>query len=559
MKKFNHLLILTLVAGITLYSCEGMEDTLVDDRLADNPAPTAPTVTGTQGTADFTKFVSIGNSLTAGFMDGALYNQGQQHSVGALIAGQLQIAVESDGDTFDSFDQPDINSVNGFNTSAQSTGGVPVLGRFKLDLDRQVPSPTITGEAIGAFTGQTSDLNNFGVPGIQVGQLLTPGTGTPGNPAFNGFYARMASSPGTSTIIGDVIAAAPTFFSLWIGNNDVLGYALTGGANEAIFTSAADFDTRFNASVDALLSAPSTPNGVIANIPPILTIPFFRAVSYDRIVLDQATADQVNQGLTAVNGAIQGCVNVGVAQSDIDRRLVSYSAGNNPILVIDEELDDLGTCFDALLGASQITATQRAQLAPYEQSRPLVAGELVLLSAGAVLGTEADGDNSAPDTPIGVVVPLGFSLADGSLSGDQYYLTLAEQGAIQARTVAFNTTIATKVATVNATSSSPRLALFDTNAGLPGNPNTTLGVFADLLGLDGELGIEVEGTLLDPDFAPNGVYSTDGVHPNIRGNAIMANEFIKAIETTFGSTIPKVSVIPLPGISACAGDCVSQQ
>jgi hypothetical protein len=29
-------------------------------------------------------------------------------------------------------------------------------------------------------------------------------------------------------------AQAPTFFSLWIGNNDVLGYATTGGDGSSI-------------------------------------------------------------------------------------------------------------------------------------------------------------------------------------------------------------------------------------------------------------------------------------------------------------------------------------
>ncbi len=155
-------------------------------------------------------------------------------------------------------------------------------------------------------------------------------------------------------------------------------------------------------------------------------------------------------------------------------------------------------------------------------------------------------------------IPLGFN-TDASLSGDQYYLTLAEQGVIQSRSNAFNTTIATEVATANGGSADPRFGLFDLNAGFPGNPNTSLGAFADLLGLDGELGIRVEGRLLKPDFGPNGIYSTDGVHPNIRGNAILANEFIKVIEVTFGSSLPNVEVIPLPSVTGCAGNCLSQQ
>jgi hypothetical protein len=35
-----------------------------------------------------------------------------------------------------------------------------------------------------------------------------------------------------------MLAQAPTFFSLWIGNNDVLGYATTGGDGSSITPSA---------------------------------------------------------------------------------------------------------------------------------------------------------------------------------------------------------------------------------------------------------------------------------------------------------------------------------
>lgn len=519
MNKFNHFIVLTLIAGVAFYSCDGQEGSLVGSRLDDNPLPTIPVPTGTQGSADFSKFVTIGNSLTAGYMDGALYNQGQQNSLGALIAGQLKIATESDGSTFDEFNQPDINSVNGFNTSVQSPGGVPVLGRFKLDLEARAPSPTISGEEVGTFSGDKSALNNFGVPGIQVGQLLIPGTGTPGDPAFNGMYARFASSPGTSTILSDVVAASPSFFTLWIGNNDVLGYAISGASNDAIFTSAADFDTRFNGVVNTLMSS-TTAKGVIANIPPILTIPYFRAVPYNPLPLDDASATQLNAAYAEYNGGLQQALTATlITQEEADRRTIAFSAGQNGFVMVDEDLTDLSA-----LGLPNYRQTKSSDLIPLATSTALASG----------IGTQTPAD-------------------------DQYVLTPEEQAVIQARTVAFNTTIATTVGTVNATTGSTRLGLLDTNGGLPGNPNTTLGVFADLLGLDGELGIRVEGTLLDPDFAPNGIYSTDGVHPNIRGNAIMANEFIKVIESSFGATIPKVSVIPLPGIASCSGDCVSQQ
>ncbi|MDX1637616.1 MAG: hypothetical protein R3281_06590 [Balneolaceae bacterium] len=539
MKFLLRLTIVAVCAVIVITGCEGQEDSLVDARLENNPVPDM-SVTATQGNADFTKYVAIGNSLTAGLMDGALYNDGQEQSIGNLLASRLKIAVENDGDSFDSFDQPDINSENGFNLVVPNPDPETntVLGRFKLDTSIPGPVPT-QGEPIAPFTGDKSALNNFGVPGIVVGQLLTPATGgpqSPQNPAFNPLYQRFASDPGNSTILGDAIAAQPTFFTLWIGSNDVLGYALSGAANPNLLTSQTDFQNQFNAAVGNLMANTSA-DGLVANIPPILGLPVFRAVSYDAITLDETTAQQLNQGFAGFNAALDAIVaNLGHDADDADRRRVSYSAGNNPILVIDETLEDLGPKFDQLQAAGAISAQQRAQLVPYEQARPLNQGELVLLNAGSLLGTEADGDDSTEDTPIGVVIPLGYNLSDGSLNGDQYYLTLAEQQTIQSRTAAFNTVIAQAV-----NSNSDRLALYNTN-----DPQ---GVLFDIFGLDGSApGITVEGITLQPDFSPNGVFSTDGVHPNPRGNALLVNEMIEAIESKFGSDIPDADVLNLPSV-----------
>ena len=62
-------------------------------------------------------------------------------------------------------------------------------------------------------------------------------------------------------------------------------------------------------------------------------------------------------------------------------------------------------------------------------------------------------------------------------------------------------------------------------------------------------GILVDGQMLLPDFSPNGFYSTDGLHPNPRGQAIIANAFIDAINSKYGSTLHNVDVLNLPGVS----------
>ena len=43
-----------------------------------------------RGTADFSRYISVGNSLTAGYADGGLYRDGQLNSYPSIIAAQMQ-------------------------------------------------------------------------------------------------------------------------------------------------------------------------------------------------------------------------------------------------------------------------------------------------------------------------------------------------------------------------------------------------------------------------------------------------------------------------------------
>ena len=45
-----------------------------------------------------------------------------------------------------------------------------------------------------------------------------------------------------------------------------------------------------------------------------------------------------------------------------------------------------------------------------------------------------------------------------------------------------------------------------------------------------------------------GLFSLDGVHLTPRGYAIIANEFIKATNSTYGSNIPLANVASYPGL-----------
>ncbi len=474
-----------------------------------------------KGTADFTKFVAIGNSLTAGYQSGALFNEGQANSLPKILSTQFALA---QGTTL-AFNQPDINSVNGYNSSS-SVPNVITLGRLVL-FDPDGPTgprtpapypagfpgsaaptcpsagtatpalkaPYNTADLPTAFTGNPAALNNFGVPGILLGQALIPDTGNPASPYFNGLWARFASAPGVKSIMEDALAASPTFFLFDLGNNDVLGYATTGAAGAVPLTSQAGFNAQYNAAIALLLGASATSKGVIANIPDVTTIPFFRTVPWNAIAFkttDQTTIDLVNAGYISYN---QGIQNSGFALSagEIAKRTIpQFKVGANAIVIADKTLTDLSG-----FGVPSIRAATSA--------------DLITLTAGAVLGTCVGGDATKVN---GITVPLA----------DKYVLLPTEITEIQGRTVEFNAII--KAA---ADGSSGRIALADVNAAFTALTIAKAGIY--------------NGLLVTPGFAPpTGLFSADGVHPNSRGYAFMANIFIDAINVKFTAVIPKANL-----------------
>ena len=61
---------------------------------------------------------------------------------------------------------------------------------------------------------------------------------------------------------------------------------------------------------------------------------------------------------------------------------------------------------------------------------------------------------------------------------------------------------------------------------------------------DGVLGIRADGATLYPTFRPDGIFSTDGIHPNPKGHALVAKEVVRVINEAFGATIPDVDTNP---------------
>lgn len=87
MKKSYKSLFLVLSLAVLINACDGQGDSLINERLEDNPLPQTPEYTA--GSADFSTYIAIGNSLTAGYADGALYTAAQQMSFPAMLATQF--------------------------------------------------------------------------------------------------------------------------------------------------------------------------------------------------------------------------------------------------------------------------------------------------------------------------------------------------------------------------------------------------------------------------------------------------------------------------------------
>ena len=208
-KNFKWLLLVSL----TFVACTSDDDAVIDPNSSDGLPLTA-------GSADFSKYVALGNSLTAGFSDGALFAAGQANSYANILSQQF--ALVGGGE----FKIPYMSD----NVGGLLLGGTQIQGpRLYFNGSGPAPAPgTTTTEVTNFLTG---GYNNMGIPGAKSFHLLAPGYGNVAG-IFTGqanpYFVRFATSPNT-TVLADATAQSPTFFSLWIGNNDVLSYATSGG------------------------------------------------------------------------------------------------------------------------------------------------------------------------------------------------------------------------------------------------------------------------------------------------------------------------------------------
>lgn len=478
------------------------------------------------GEADFSSYVAIGNSLTAGYMDSSVSRVGQTYSYPNLLAQQF--ALVGGGE----FTQPS------YAEDANNLGGIAGLPGFTtrlvLNATTQSPEP-IAGTSTITLTPQAKAFHNAGVPGAKSFHLLLPGYGNAAGLATgtaNPYFVRTATSA-SATVLGDAMSLNPTFFTNWIGSNDVLAYALAGGTgtnqlgnmNPATYGSSDITDPTYFAGVYSNIMNTLTANGakgVVMTIPNVTSIPFFTTVPYNPLtatVIGQGNAEVGAATITQLNTLYGGIKQVLTALGQGDRINLLSTTAPNPLLIKDETLTNYQAQLTAALTPTFGAATAAFIGATYGQARQATANDLILLTTRTVIGTTPTGA-PAPFDKYGITYPLQ----------DQHLLIPSEIAALNTATAAFN-------ASIKQIAASKNIAVADMNA-----------ILGQLVtGLTFEDGQVYNAAYFSTARANTTVFSLDGVHPNARGYALIASEIIKVINSYYHAKLPQVNPAYYPG------------
>jgi lysophospholipase L1-like esterase len=490
------------------------------------------------GEADFTSYVAIGNSLTAGYMDGTVSRVGQTYSYPNLLAQQFAL-VGGGAFTQPSFAE-DVNNLGGINFNNPLIPNSST--RLVIDASQQRPenivgSPTIT------LTPQAMAYNNMGVPGAKSFHLLAPGYGSAANLLLgraNPYFVRHATSS-SATVIGDAMTKNPTFFTNWIGANDVLSYATNGGAKPDGTTPADDHNTTGN--INPLTYGPNDitntnlyestyrnmintltnggAKGVVCTIPSVTSIPYFTTVPFAPL---SPTALGGATTIATLNAQLYGPLDAIFTALGEPNRVNPLSATSaNPILIFDADaLDRTAQITGALSGTLGVpTATAFGMV--FGKARQATAADLVVLTASSVIGTP----NASSPSPLININGVSYPMAN------KWVLTATEKTKVANATAAYNASIRSIAATKN-------LAVADMNSIMTQLVSGLRIETGQVYTANYFSGSATEGLVL---------FSLDGVHPNARGYAVITNEIIKVINAHYKSNLPLHNPSYFPGIN----------
>jgi len=398
----------------------------------------------TAGQANFSKYIAVGNSLTSGFADGGLYLEGQKVAYPNLIAAKM--ATVGGGAFTSPFFTDAQSNGSGYVALTALVNGTPTLTPVTDKLAYRDPAKHLAK--------YTDEIQNLGIPGMRVDLSFDPSFTFS---AANSYFERLLPDVqvGKVNYFQYIQNRNHTFFSLWLGNNDALGYALNGGVTvtgdpTTVLTDKVTFSSLYANLVNALSAGGQ--KGIVGTIPDVTAIPYFNTVTIAALL---NAAKAINPAAAAIY----------------------IQTGTGAV-------------------------------------RPATAEDLIRLpfqTAGL----------------FGVPNALGYPYGLHPLNpiASNWVLDKDEVIKVKDYVNSYNSSI-------KSLATSKGLAIADTYT-----------YFNQV-----KVGMNIQGVGINSAFITGGAFSLDGIHLTPRGNAVIANVFIDAINAKYGSTIPTVDITQYRGV-----------
>jgi len=309
----------------------------------------------------FARYVSMGNSITAGFQSAGINDSTQVLAYGNLLARQMQTP----------YFQPLLNRPGCpppiVNVFLRTVVGPPLNPALPCALRKPQPVPP-------------PFLNDVAVPGAGSEDVLT-------NLSPN-------SGPNTLTTIllgglSQVEAmqrANPTFVSVWVGNNDVLGPATdtANAGNPAEILDPTVFAARYDSLLDAIGQTPAAGKGILIGVNDVVTIPY---LSYGSVYLGAKLAGALpanfNVSLDCAPRALGGVGDTTLVPFRYGFGLIAASAAG-PVTL--DCLDDHNITPSELAGLHAVVVAYNTHIAAQATSR----GYAFIDPNPAILAVKAD-------------------------------------------------------------------------------------------------------------------------------------------------------------------------
>ena len=427
------------------------------------------------------RYVALGNSLTAGVQSGSLLEDFQNFSFPKQIAEQLGMATFAQP-TVAYPGLPNVLELNPLTSSVQyASGGPGVPSNLSYPAPyNNLGIPTATAWDLLHATDSTSNFRNlfFGEHNTAVDLVLR-------NPNLGGTFSAFQQAK----------MQHPDLLTLWIGNNDVLGFATSGGlkpitpfdlggsfVSPATGLTVADFKAAYTELIDSVATLGAMV--ALANVPDVTSPPFFTTVG--PMMAKNFTESNIPYPLAYQKSTDSLTTSPATGQATID----NLAAGD--VLV-------------TLVGAGYTDEIGKRSGKWY---RDLAAMKHIPVSA--LLATMPAVDTTQF---------FGFDPRNpwpGALILDADEIAMARQA-----TAAYNSLI-------SALAEANGFALFDANA------------FMQQIVDNG--GYATQGLAFTATYVSGGIFSLDGIHLSNVGYGIIANQFISALNAKYNMAIAPVNL-----------------